>query len=165
MRFPPRYLARSAALGVIVLPITSGDTAFRSARLIIADFLNIQQKPMVKRLMIAIPMFVVGFLITKAEFGVIWRYFGWANQTTAMIMLWAAAAYLIKRDKLHWVCTIPAMFMTAVTVTYLANAEIGFSLPMNIATMIGVGATVAATIGFFIGYKPNSQLIANEKQL
>ncbi|OOF05390.1 carbon starvation CstA family protein [Salinivibrio sp. MA607] len=154
-----------AVLGVIVLPITSGDTAFRSARLIIADFLNIQQKPMVKRLMIAIPMFVVGFLITKAEFGVIWRYFGWANQTTAMIMLWAAAAYLIKRDKLHWVCTIPAMFMTAVTVTYLANAEIGFSLPMNIATMIGVGATVAATIGFFIGYKPNSQLIANEKQL
>lgn len=82
-----------------------------------------------------------------------------------MIMLWATAAYLIKRDKLHWVCTIPAMFMTAVTVTYLANAEIGFSLPMNIATMIGVGATVAATIGFFIGYKPNSQLIANEKQL
>ncbi|WP_420804838.1 carbon starvation CstA family protein [Salinivibrio socompensis] len=81
----------------------------------------------------------------------------------AMIMLWAAAAYLIKRDKLHWVCTIPAMFMTAVTVTYLANAEIGFSLPMNISTMIGVGATLAATIAFLIGYKPNAQLIAEEK--
>lgn len=151
-----------AVLGVIILPITSGDTAFRSARLIIADFLKIQQKPLVKRLLIAIPMFVVGFLITKAEFGVIWRYFGWANQTTAMIMLWAAAAYLIKRDKLHWVCTIPAMFMTAVTITYLANAQIGFNLPMQISTIIGLSATVVATVAFFMVYRPKQELIADE---
>ncbi|MGX8249540.1 carbon starvation CstA family protein, partial [Escherichia coli] len=82
-----------AILGVVILPITSGDTAFRSARLIVADFLNLTQKPMAKRLLIAIPMFILGFIISKAEFGVIWRYFGWANQTTAVIMLWAAAAY------------------------------------------------------------------------
>jgi carbon starvation protein CstA len=116
---------------VVILPITSGDTAFRSARLIVADFLNLTQKPMAKRLLIAIPMFILGFIISKAEFGVIWRYFGWANQTTAVIMLWAAAACLIKEGKLHWVCTIPAIFMTAVVITYLANAPIGFGLEMN----------------------------------
>ncbi|WP_431719853.1 carbon starvation CstA family protein [Zooshikella sp. RANM57] len=142
-----------AILGVIVLPITSGDTAFRSARLIVADFFKMPQKALVKRLLIAVPMFVIGYLITKAEFGVIWRYFGWANQTTAMIMLWAAAAYLIKEGKLHWICTIPAIFMTAVTITYLANAEIGFNLPMNIATIIGAITTVVFTAGFFWKYK------------
>ena len=88
------------------------------------------QKPIAKRLLIAIPMFMVGYLISKADFGVIWRYFGWANQTTAVIMLWAAAAYLAKEDKLHWICTLPAVFMTAVCITYLANAPIGFGLDM-----------------------------------
>jgi hypothetical protein len=87
-----------AILGVVILPITSGDTAFRSARLIVADFLKLTQKPMAKRLLIAIPMFILGFIISKAEFGVIWRYFGWANQTTAVMMLWAAAAYSSKRQ-------------------------------------------------------------------
>jgi len=149
-----------AILGVIVLPITSGDTAFRSARLIIADFLKLPQKALPKRLLIALPMFVVGYLITKAEFGVIWRYFGWANQTTAMIMLWAAAAYLIQAGKFHWICTLPAMFMTAVSVTYLANAPIGFGLEMSTATVIGLGTTLAATLAFFIKFRPASRQVA-----
>ncbi|ATU97591.1 carbon starvation protein A [Aeromonas salmonicida] len=143
-----------AILGVVILPITSGDTAFRSARLIVADFLNLTQKPMAKRLLIAIPMFILGFIISKAEFGVIWRYFGWANQTTAVIMLWAAAAYLAKEGKLHWVCTIPAMFMTAVVFTYLANAPIGFGLEMGISTVIGLASTAAITIAFLLKYRP-----------
>ncbi|TFH85806.1 carbon starvation protein A [Billgrantia azerbaijanica] len=142
-----------AILGVVVLPITSGDTAFRSARLILADWIKLPQKALPKRLLIAVPMFAIGYLISNAEFGVIWRYFGWANQTTAMIMLWAAAAYLIKEGKLHWVCTIPAMFMTAVTVTYLANAPIGFSLPMTVATPIGLAVTVAATAAFLLKFR------------
>ena len=142
-----------AVLGVIILPITSGDTAFRSARLILADFLKMAQKDLPKRLMIAIPMFVVGFLISKAEFGVIWRYFGWANQTTAMIMLWTGAAYLIKADKFHWICTIPAIFMTAVTFTYLANAQIGFGLDITLATIIGLITTAVLTALFFIKFK------------
>ncbi|MGL5073757.1 MAG: carbon starvation CstA family protein [Aeromonas salmonicida] len=143
-----------AILGVVILPITSGDTAFRSARLIVADFFNLTQKPMVKRLLIAVPMFILGFIISKAEFGVIWRYFGWANQTTAVIMLWAAAAYLAKEGKLHWVCTIPAMFMTAVVFTYLANAPIGFGLEMGISTVIGLASTAAITIAFLLKYRP-----------
>lgn len=142
-----------AVLGVIVLPITSGDTAFRSARLILADFFKLPQQGMPKRLMIAIPLFVIGFIISKAEFGVIWRYFGWANQTTAMMMLWAAAAYLAKEGKFHWVCSLPATFMTAVTLTYLANAPIGFGLSMQIANVIGIGAAIAALAVFLIKFK------------
>lgn len=142
-----------AILGVVVLPITSGDTAFRSARLIIAEFLKMPQKPIAKRLLIAIPMFVVGYLISKADFGVIWRYFGWANQTTAVIMLWAAAAYLAKEDKLHWICTLPAIFMTAVCITYLANAPIGFGLAMLPASLIGVTATLVITVLFLLKYR------------
>lgn len=137
-----------AILGVIILPITSGDTAFRSARLIVADFLNLSQKPIAKRLLIAVPMFVIGFIISKAEFGVIWRYFGWANQTTAMLMLWAAAAFLIKSEKFHWICSIPATFMTAVTVTYLMNATIGFGLDISTATIIGLVVAVLALLAF-----------------
>ncbi|WP_119396273.1 carbon starvation CstA family protein [Salinibius halmophilus] len=141
-----------AVLGVIVLPITSGDTAFRSARLIIADFFKLPQQALPKRLLVAVPMFVIGYLVSTQDFNVIWRYFGWANQTTAMIMLWAAAAYLAKEGKFHWICTLPAVFMTAVTITYLANASIGFGLAMNIATPIGIGAAVAAFIAFSVRF-------------
>ncbi|WP_421218086.1 carbon starvation protein A [Aeromonas jandaei] len=151
-----------AILGVVILPITSGDTAFRSARLIVADFLKLTQKPMAKRLLIAIPMFILGFIISKAEFGVIWRYFGWANQTTAVIMLWAAAAFLIKEGKLHWVCTIPAMFMTAVVFTYLANAPIGFGLEMGISTIIGLAATTVITVAFLVKFR--QPLVSNPSE-
>ncbi|PSJ45686.1 carbon starvation protein A [Zobellella endophytica] len=153
-----------AILGVVILPITSGDTAFRSARLIIADFLKLPQQSLPKRLLIALPMFVVGYLITQAEFGVIWRYFGWANQTTAMIMLWAAAAYLAKEGKLHWVCTLPAIFMTAVTFTYLAHADIGFGLGMQPATLIGLGVALSFTVAFLLKYRPASTPAAVEEQ-
>ncbi|MCD8546923.1 MAG: carbon starvation protein A [Aeromonadaceae bacterium] len=142
-----------AILGVVILPITSGDTAFRSARLIIAEFLKMPQKPIAKRLLIAVPMFVVGYLISKADFGLIWRYFGWANQTTAVIMLWAAAAYLAKEDKLHWICTLPAVFMTAVCITYLANAPIGFGLALLPATLIGLAASLVITVLFLLKYR------------
>ncbi|MBL0492018.1 carbon starvation protein A [Aeromonas veronii] len=151
-----------AILGVVILPITSGDTAFRSARLIVADFLKMTQKPLAKRLLIAIPMFILGFIISKAEFGVIWRYFGWANQTTAVIMLWAAAAYLIKEGKLHWICTIPAMFMTAVVITYLANAPIGFGLEMGTSTIIGLTATAAITVAFLMKFR--QPLVSNPSE-
>ena len=151
-----------AILGVVILPITSGDTAFRSARLIVADFLKMTQKPLVKRLLIAIPMFILGFIISKAEFGVIWRYFGWANQTTAVIMLWAAAAYLIKEGKLHWICTIPAIFMTAVVITYLANAPIGFGLAMNVSTIIGLVSTALITLAFLVKFRPSQLREAKE---
>lgn len=88
-----------AIIGVIALPITSGDTAFRSARLIIADFFNMPQKQGIKRLLIAVPLFAVGFLITRTEFSVIWRYFGFANSTLATVVLWTAAVYLVRHSK------------------------------------------------------------------
>ena len=141
-----------AILGVVILPITSGDTAFRSARLIIAEYIKMPQQEIIKRLMIAVPLFAIGFVISLGNFNVIWRYFGWANQTLAMVMLWAAAAYLIKNGKLHWICTIPATFMTAVTFAYISAEKIGLNLPYDIANWIGIAAAVLAFIAFFMAF-------------
>mgnify|MGYP001547959450 CR=1 FL=1 len=138
-----------AIVGVVVLPITSGDTAFRSARLIIADIFKFSQKENLKRLLIALPLFAVGFVISLSDFGLIWRYFGWANQTLATVMLWAAAMYLVRQGKFHWVATAPAAFMTVVVATFISNSGIGFNLPMNAATSIGIGAAVVAVVAFF----------------
>ncbi|MDD7911440.1 carbon starvation protein A [Pseudovibrio exalbescens] len=133
-----------AILGVIVLPITSGDTAFRSARLILSEFFNMDQKVIAKRLMLAIPLFILGGILTQVDFGVIWRYFGVANQATAAMMLWTAAAYLLRHHKLHWICTIPATFMTTVVVSFIASsATLGFGLPIGVATAIGVVSAIA----------------------
>src|SRR5690625_5821129 len=88
-----------AVLGAIVLPITSGDTAFRAARSIIAYYLKIDQKKMKKRLMIAIPLFAVSALLTQIDFNLLWRYFSWANQATAAIALWIATMYLFIKGK------------------------------------------------------------------
>jgi carbon starvation protein CstA len=142
-----------AILGVVVLPITSGDTAFRAARLVIADFTKYSQKEAVKRLFIAVPLFVVGYIISLANFDVIWRYFGWANQTLAAIVLWTAAAYCIKRGKNHWIATVPATFMTVVTNTYLCNAAIGFNLPMHVSTPIGVASGAVALMLFLFVFR------------
>jgi len=138
-----------AIIGVVVLPVTSGDTAFRSARLIIADVFKISQKETLKRLGIAIPLFVAGVLISFSDFGLIWRYFGWANQTLAVFVLWTAAVYLADIRKFHWIATLPAIFMTAVVTTFIANSTIGFNLPMPLATSIGIGAAVVACVAFF----------------
>lgn len=137
-----------AVLGVIILPITSGDTAFRSARLILAEFFNLPQTALPKRLMLAIPLFIIGGILTQVDFGVIWRYFGVANQATAVLMLWTASAYLLRHNKLHWICTIPAMFMTTVVVSFLLNSStLGAGLPMTLSTVVGVvTAFVVATL-------------------
>lgn len=133
-----------AILGVVVLPITSGDTAFRSARLTIADVFGFSQKNRVSRLIIAVPLFVVGAALSQVNFDIIWRYFGWANQTLATVVLWAAAVYLVRRGMIHWLATLPATFMTCVTVTYLCFAKIGFNLPMDISTGVGVAVAVGS---------------------
>lgn len=132
-----------AILGVIVLPVSTGDTAFRSARLLVADALGMEQRSIAKRLGVACPLFAVGIALTFMDFDVIWRYFGWANQTMACVSLWAVSVYLARRKKLHWVASIPATFMTVVCTAYLCNAKIGFSLPLTLST--GIGATVAGT--------------------
>lgn len=131
-----------AVLGVIVLPITSGDTAFRSARMIIADYLKIDQRALSKRLLIAAPLFVVSFALTKIDFTLLWRYFSWANQTTAVIALWVATMYLVLARKPYWITSIPAVFMTMATFTYLAYAPIGFGLPLQMSYVVAVLATL-----------------------
>lgn len=114
-----------AMLGVVAAPITSGDTALRSARLIIAEFLHLNQKPIAKRLMIAVPMFaaVLGLLIWQLTnpngFNVLWQYFGWSNQTLSVFTLWAATIYLHKNKKCYWITMIPAIFMTVVSLSFI----------------------------------------------
>ena len=143
-----------AILGVVVLPITTGDTAFRAASMLIADATHLSQKKPLKRLYIAVPLFVVGYFLSRSNFEVIWRYMSWANQSLSVIVLWAASAYFIKRGKTHWFTTIPALFMTVVTNTYLCNASIGFNLPLSISTPVGVASGVLALALFLYVFRP-----------
>ena len=131
-----------AVLGVIVLPITSGDTAFRSARMIIADYLKIEQKPIVKRILIALPLFVASYALTHMDFTLLWRYFSWANQTTAVISPWTGTMYLVLSRKPYLITSIPAVFMTMATFTYLAYAPIGFNLPLQTSYIVAALGTL-----------------------
>jgi carbon starvation protein CstA len=143
----------AALLGVIALPITSGDTAFRSSRLILAESIKMDQDKAKQRLMISIPLFLIGGFIATLEFGLIWRYFGWANQTLAMIMLWTASVYLIVRKKNHWITSLPATFMTAVIVTYILQAGIGFGLTPKASGIAGVIISVICLALFISKYR------------
>lgn len=145
-----------AMLGVIAAPITSGDTAFRSARLAIADAVGFNQSKIKNRLLLALPLFAVGFALTRIDFSIIWRYFAWSNQTLAMIVLWATAAYLITNMKLHWIATVPATFMTAVSVTYILQASEGFKLSTTISYPSGIIVAIAALTMFLIKFKNNN---------
>jgi len=133
-----------AILGVVAAPITSGDTSFRSARIIIADFMKSDQTSMRNRLLISLPLFVVGFLLTQVNFGVIWRYFAWTNQTLATIVLWTVTAYLLKSNKNYWIALIPAAFMTAVVVSYIMVAPEGLNLATHFSIATGVFCAVTA---------------------
>ena len=154
-----------AILGVVAAPITSGDTAFRSARLIVADFLHLPQKPIRNRLIISIPLFILAsFLLwyniaDEDGFNVIWRYFGWANQTLAVFMLWTATAYLVKyRGGMSFMLTLlPAAFMTAVCVTYLCVAKIGLNLRVTWNWYIGISTFVLSLAVFSIPYMRRKQ--------
>jgi carbon starvation protein CstA len=134
-----------AILGVVAAPITSGDTALRSARLIAADFLRVNQKTIAKRLLISIPIFLLTYLILQMDFDVLWRYFAWSNQTLAVFTLWTVTVYLLRTGKCYIVALIPALFMTCVTATYLFAAQRpeGIGLPYTVSLCIGAGITVA----------------------
>ncbi|MCU5375828.1 carbon starvation protein A [Bacillus cereus] len=139
-----------AVIGVIVLPITSGDTAFRAARSIIADYFNFNQTKLKNRLIIAIPLFVIAYGLTKIDFTLLWRYFSWANQSTAAIALWIGTMYLFIKGKPYVVSLIPAIFMTLMTVVYILNAKIGFNIPLNTSYIVGAVITVILTAVFFM---------------
>lgn len=152
-----------AILGVVAAPITSGDTAFRSARLIISDGFHIDQKPLRKRLYIAIPLFAVAtallwFNVANEDgFNIIWRYFGFANQTLACFSLWAFTVYLVRnKGKLYYLITlIPAIFMTTVCTDYICTNSIGFGLPHSWSPWISL-SVVAICLTWFILWKSHS---------
>lgn len=145
-----------AILGVIAAPITSGDTAFRSARLIVADFMKMEQKSIRRRLYICIPMFLaaIGLLLYSlqdaAGFDRIWRYFAWSNQTLSVFTLWAITVYLAISGKNYWITLIPALFMTCVCSTYLCIAPEGFGLSQTMSYCAGLVCVAVAVIWFAV---------------
>lgn len=131
-----------AIVGVVVCPISSGDTAFRSARLTIADWFGIDQASLPKRLAVTLPLLAAGAALTQVDFDIVWRYFSWSNQTLAMITLWAATMYLVRHGARPWhslLCALPATFMSGVTCTYILMAEEGLRLSRSVAYPSGLG--------------------------
>lgn len=138
-----------ATLGLIAAPITSGDTAFRSARLIIADIFKIDQTLFLKRVLISIPLFLVALFLTQIEFGIIWRYFAWSNQALAAIVLWTATAYLIYNNKAYLITLLPAIFMTLVCTIYILLAPEGLNLENELAYYIGTFLSILLILLFW----------------
>ncbi len=137
-----------AILGIVAAPITSGDTAFRSARIILSDSFKFDQKKLINRLYLSVPLFIVAFVLTQIDFAIIWRYFAWSNQTLATVVLWTITVYLIKESKNHWITLVPALFMTMVCSTYILIADEGFQLDHNLAYILGALITVSCYILF-----------------
>ena len=142
-----------AVLGVVACPITSGDTAFRSARLTIADAFNIKQDGLKNRFLLAIPLFVVCIYLTTIDFNIIWRYFAWSNQTLATIFLWTGAVFLLKNKKNFWIACIPATFMSYVVISYIMQAPEGFRLPATISDITGIIGAILLFVWFALKVK------------
>lgn len=144
-----------AILGVVAAPITSGDTAFRSCRIIIADALNMSQKPKLNRLYISVPLFLasIGLLIWQNSnedgFNVIWQYFGWSNQTLSVFTLWAITVYLVRKKKPYVITLVPALLMTTVCSTYLFISKQAFGMQEDLACLLGILTLVVAVLWFF----------------
>ena len=148
-----------ALLGVIVCPISSGDTAYRSARLTIADWFKIDQGDWKKRLLLTVPMLGIGAVICHVDYSIVWRYFSWSNQTLAMIALWAASVYLAQNKKNYWLTAVPATFMTGVSLTYFFAAPecmgllwspmgLAFETYYPIAVVVGLASAAAMLVLF-----------------
>jgi carbon starvation protein CstA len=147
-----------AIIGVVAAPITSGDTAFRSARLIVADFFKFDQKSMKNRLILVVPLFTIGFLLTQIDFAIIWRYMAWSNQTLATIVLWAITIYLATERKLYWITLIPAIFMSAVVSAYLLVAPEGFGINTFYGQVSGVCIAVVLMVWFLLWNNSSKQV-------
>ena len=141
-----------ALLGVVAAPITSGDTAFRSARLIIADFIHLEQHSIRSRLMVCIPMFGTAIALLlwqmtdKEGFNTIWSWFGWSNQTLSVFTLWAITVYLIRKKKLFVITLVPALFMTTVCTTFLASRISGSSVDAEVVAVV----SLMISLGWFL---------------
>ena len=156
-----------AMLGVVAAPITSGDTALRSARLIIADFIRIEQRTVKRRLLISVPLFLccIALLLWQVEnpdgFNVIWQYFGWSNQTLSVFTLWAITVYLLQNGKPYYFTLIPALFMTTVCATFLFVSKQAFGMPERVGYLLGAVVLIVAYGWFHIyesKYKKNNKI-------
>jgi carbon starvation protein CstA len=141
-----------AVLGVVAAPITSGDTAFRCARLIAADFLRIKQDKIIKRLLLCAPLFAISVVLMFVDFQILWRYFAWFNQSLSVLTLWAITVWLAKNRKFFYVTLIPALWMTMVCTTYILVAPEGFQLSAMSGNMLG-GAITFTTLVLFVRWK------------
>ena len=148
-----------AMLGVVAAPITSGDTAFRSGRLIVAEGLKMSQRPIMNRLYICIPMFAVSIamLIWQVEnpdgFNTIWQYFGFSNQALSVFTLWTVTVYLVRQKKAYWITLIPALFMTTVCSTFFFVSKQTLHLSGNVGYILGGVCLVVAIVWFCIWYR------------
>lgn len=156
-----------AIIGVIACPITSGDTAFRSARLTLADWFKIEQHSMKKRLYLSIPLLVIGAMLSQIDFNIIWRYFSWSNQTLAMMALWASGMYLVRNKLNYWIAIIPATFMSAVSCTYILQAPEGFKLSTAISYPVGLVFAIGCLVLFTLSIKKNKHkgMLTNEEEV
>ena len=136
-------------LSIVVLSITSGDTAFRSARLTLAECFKIPQNQFNKRLIISILVLSAGIVLSFFNLTKLWTYFGWANQCMATITLWVCTIYLAQKQKLYWITLIPASFMSVVCISYILNQKIGLGLSLNSAVLISLLLTALMNIVFF----------------
>lgn len=139
-----------AILGVVAAPITTGDTALRSARLMVADMFGIDQKPVAKRLAVTVPLFAATLALMLIDFNVLWRYFAWVNQTLAAFTLWGCTVYLARHGRAYVLTLIPAMFMTAVVSAYIfcAPSPEGFGLGAATAAVTSAAVTAVCTGAF-----------------
>lgn len=153
-----------AILGIVAAPITSGDTALRSARLIVADFLHMEQRSIRRRLMICIPIFLLTMGLLLYSFGdaegfkIIWRYFAWCNQTLSVFTLWAITVWLVCSKKNYWVTLIPALFMTCVCSTYILIAPEGLALAPSVAYPLGGCCVIIAVVWFVVWFRKYKKL-------
>lgn len=138
-----------AIIGVVACPITSGDTAFRSLRLTIADFLKSDQKPIFKRLAVCVPIFALAFFCCKMDFSTVWKYVGIFNQVLATLVLWTSAAYLADRKKPHWMCSVPAAFLTFVCTSYFVMAPHSTG-GLHLAPVAGYVIGISVAVGLFL---------------
>ena len=148
-----------AMLGVVAAPITSGDTAFRSARLIVAEWLKMNQRPIAKRLLICVPLFAVSIamLIWQVKnpdgFNTIWQYFGWSNQTLSVFTLWTLTVWLARENKPYWITLIPAIFMTVVCSSFLVVSKNAFGFDITVGYTVGAISFVVACVWFTLWYR------------
>ena len=146
-----------AVLGVIAAPITSGDTAYRSARLILADFMHLSQKKIANRLLLALPLFAISAALVFVKFDILWRYFAWTNQTLATCFLWTATVWLLHRNRNYWIAFLPAVFMTVVVTSYILAAPEGFQLPHTPSLIAGFVLAFALAV-WFLRYRKKQRI-------